>query len=604
MTGEIAFTLAVLAVAIALFVWDRLSVDLVALLSLLALTLSGILTASEAMSGFGNSAVVTIGAVFVVSSGLLRTGAADRIGEVFIRFGAGSEARLVLIVMLGVSLISAFIYNAPATAVLMPAVVIAARKSKIAPSKLLIPLSFGSLLGGNLTLIGAAPNLIISHAFEAQGLPPFRIFDPLAMGAIFSLTGIAFMTVVGRHLLPSRDPIQEDSRVTDPDELVALYCLNERWQRLRVLPDSPLVGQSSEGACLGGRYGITLLGVERAGRPPRPARPDERLLADDVLLVQGHDHDIEALAQNYRLEILYEIQNDQQLIGECPLEGLTLAEVALSPRSALEGKTIGELGFRQRYGLEVLGVWRGDRPYRSHLTDFRLQIGDALLLRGPCEQVEQLRRSSDFLVLSGVPTAVQHPEKATLAVLILLASLGMAIAGILPLAVAALLAAVLMVLTGCLSAEEAYRDVNWKILVMLGGILAIGTAMEKTGAALFVATNVIGPVAALGSIPTIAVIFLAAMFLSVTTSNLAAAVIMSPLALNVAANLGCNPRTLLMAVMLGVSTAFVTPFAHQANLVVMGPGNYRFNDYVKVGALLSLVLFLVTLAALPIIWPL
>ena len=604
MTGEIAFTLAVLVIAIALFVWDRLSVDLVALLSLLALTLSGILTTSEAMSGFGNSAIVTIGAVFVISSGLLRTGAADRMGEVFLRLGADSEGRLVLIVMLGVSLVSAFIYNAPATAVLMPAVVVTARKSKIAPSKLLIPLSFGSLLGGNLTLIGAAPNLVISHALETHGLPPFRIFDPLAMGAIFTLSGIAFMTIVGRRLLPSRDPIQEDSRVTAPDELVALYCLNERWQRLRVPPNSPLAGQTPEAANLAGRYGVTVLGLERAGRPSRPARPDETLQVGDVLLVQGHDHDIEALAQDYKLEIVYEIQNDQQLIGECPLEGLTLAEAALSPRSSLEGKTIGELDFRQRYGLEVLGVWRGDRPYRSHLADFRLKIGDALLRRGPCEQIERLRQSSDFLVLSGVPIAAQHPEKAMLSVIILLASLGAAIAGILPLATAALLGAVLMVISGCLSPEEAYRDINWKILVMLGGMLAIGAAMQKTGAALFVARNLIGPVADLGPIAMIAVIFLASTFLSVTTSNLAAAVIMSPLALNVAASSGGNPRTLLMAVMLGVSTAFVTPFAHQANLVVMGPGNYRFNDYVKVGALLSLVLFLVTLATLPIIWPL
>lgn len=330
----------------------------------------------------------------------------------------------------------------------------------------------------------------------------------------------------------------------------------------------------------------------------------ERIQAGDVLLVQGHDHDVEALAQASKLEILRSAQNNAEGAGRCPLEGQALVEVALAPRADLEDKTIGEIDFRQRYGMEVLGVWRGDRPYRSHLAGFKLKIGDALLLRGPCEQIDRLRTSLDFLVLSGTPTTAQRPEKATLSLVILVACLGAVVAGLAPLVTASLLAAILMVLTGCLSSEEVYRDVNWKVLVMLGGTLALGAAMQKTGAALFIAHNLIQPVADLGSMPMLAVIFLVSMCLSITTSNLAAGVLMSPLALNVAASLGCSPYTLLMAVLMGVSTAFVTPFAHQANLIVMGPGNYRFNDYVKVGTLLSIVLFIVMLITLPIIWPL
>ena len=598
------FTLAVLVVTITLFVWDKLGVDLVALMCLLTLTLSGILTVSEALDGFGNSAVLTIGAIFVVSSALLRTGAADRMGDVFLRLGAGSEARLVLVIMIGVSIVSAFIYNAPATAVLMPAVIVTARRLKMAPSRLLIPLSYGALLGGTMTLIGAAPNLVISQSLETHNLPPFDIFDPLVMGLIFTIAGTTFMVMVGRHLLPSRDPIQEDSHVADSDELVSLYCLTERWHRLHVQPISEIVGCTLAETCLGCNYGVAVLGIERAGQPCRPIGMGEKIQVDDVLLVQGHDHDVETLAQTSKLEILHAAQGDTNGPVACPLEGQALAEVTLAPRTDLEDKTIGEIDFRQRYGMEVLGVWRGDRPYRSHLADFKLKIGDALLLRGPCEQIDRLRKNSDFLVLSGPPTIAQRPEKATLSIAILIASLGAVVAGVLPLVTASLLAAVLMVLTGCLSPEEVYRDVNWKILVMLGGTLALGAAMQKTGAALFIAQNLIQPVADLGSMPMLATIFLVSMLLSITTSNLAAGVLMSPLALNVAASLGCSPYTLLMAVLMGVSTAFVTPFAHQANLVVMGPGNYHFNDYVKVGALLSIVLFVVVLITLPIVWPL
>ena len=598
MTAEIAYTLFILIVTIALFVWDRLGVDLVAMICLLALTLPGILTPSEALAGFSSSAVITIAAIFVVSSALLRTGAADRMGDLFLKLGAGNPLRLLIVIMLGVSFISAFMYNAPATAVLMPAVIVTARRAQLAPSRLLIPLSYGAVLGGTMTLIGATPNLVISQALESHGLAQFHIFDPLVMGLIFTLSGITFMALVGRHLLPNRDAIQENGHDRSPAELISLYCLAERWHRLQIGLGSRLVGKTLQQACLGCDYGIAVLGLERNGQTQRPVDPHATLHAGDVLFAQGHDHDVEALAADWGLDYL------REQLPDWSAAELVLAEVTLAPRSELQEKTIGEIDFRNRYGCEVLGIWRGDRAYRSHLTDFSLRMGDALLLRGSCQQLEKLNHDPNLLVLTGIPTASKNPTKAVLSLAILGLCLATVLAGVLPLSIASALAAVLIVLTGCLQLNEVYRDINWKVIVMLGGTIALGAAMQKTGAALFIATNLIEPIAVLGDMPLLAILFAVSTLLSVTTSNLAAGVLMSPLALNVALSLGYSPYALLMAVMMGVSAAFVTPFAHQANLIVMGPGNYRFNDYVKVGSLLTLVVFIATLITLPLVWPL
>jgi di/tricarboxylate transporter len=597
-TSQIALTLAIFAIAIGLFLWDRWPVDIVATLCLLALTLSGLLTVPEALAGFGNSAVVSIGAIFVVSGAISRTGLADRMGNVFVRFGGASEARLVVVVMIGVCALSAFMYNAPATAVLLPAVMVTARRSGVSPSRLLIPLCSGALLGGTMTLIGAAPNLVVSQALETAGLPPFRVFDFLPMGMLISTGGILFMVLVGRRLLPDRDPVWGNGRAERPEELVALYNLRERWHRVRISDSSRLNNLSLTDACLSCEFGIIVLGLERAGRIYGTIRSDERLTAGDVLLLQGHDHDVAAAATDWGAEYLHDEQ------PAWALSDLAVAEATLAPRSNLEGKTIAEIQFRQRYSLEVLGIWRGDRAFRSHLAGVRLQIGDAILLQGPGRPLDQLRRDPDFLVLTGDVATGRRSSKGPLALAIIAVCLGLVILGVFSIAIGALLAAALMVVTGCLLPQEVYRDVDWRVLIMLGGTLALGAAMQKTGAAPWLAQNLIEPVASLGTVPLMAALFLTSSLLSIATSNVAAAVLMSPLALNVAARLHYQPRALLMIVLLGVSTAFVTPFAHQANLIVMGPGNYRFMDYVKVGALLSLLVFAITVVALPFVWPL
>ncbi len=598
MTPQIAFTLALFVAVIGLFLWDRWPVDVVATACLLTLALSGVLTLPEALAGFSNAAVVSVGAIFVVSSAITHTGLADRMGGLFLRFGGRSETQLVIVVMVGVGALSAFMYNAPTTAVLMPAVVVTARRAHISPSRLLMPLCFGALMGGMMTLIGAAPNLVVSQALETAGLPPFHVFDFLPMGLIIAAAGITFMVLVGRRLLPDRDPVWGNGRAERPEELVDLYSLRERWHRLRIADSSRLNGLTLTEACINCEFGIIVLGLERGGRIFGTLRSDERLAAGDVLLLQGHDHDVEAAATAWGAEYL----RDEQ--PAWALSDLAVVEATLAPRSGLEGKSIADIRFRQRYGIEVLGVWRGDRAFRSHLADVQLQIGDALLLQGPGRQIDQLRRDPDFLILTGEGATGRRYAKGPLALAIVAACLGLVIFGVLPIAIGALLAAALMVFTGCLLPQEVYRDVNWRVLIMLGGTIALGTAMQKTGAAPWIAQTLIEPVAQLGPVPLLAALFLTSSLLSISTSNVAAAVLMSPLALHVATRLHYQPRALLMTVLLGVSTAFITPFAHQANLIVMGPGNYRFVDYVKVGALLTVVVFVVTMVALPVIWPL
>ncbi|HID86267.1 MAG TPA: SLC13 family permease [Anaerolineae bacterium] len=602
MTIEIALVLAILVGAIILFVTEWLRMDLVALLVLLILTLTGLVTPTQAFSGFSSPAVLTVGAIFVVSNGLLRTGVANAIGDRILRLAGTSEVWLIVTIMATVGLMSSVMNNIGATAVLLPVVISIARQTKISPSKLLIPLSTGSLLGGVATLIGTPPNILVADMMQQRGLVPFSFFDFTPLGLLGLGAGIAFMVLVGRHLLPDR-PL-EDKLVTLQAlqrQIAELYQLRERLFEMRVLPHSPLVGKTIAESHFGQRLGLTILGIIRNREPKLAPSKEERLLADDLLLVEGKVEDVLDAQRAQGVEVEREVPLD---IQDLQSEEIGVVEAVLSPRSSLVGRTLAGINFRDRFGLTVLAIWREGRPRRTGLANLPLRFGDALLLQGPWDKIRLLQSDPDFVILGAREPERVRTKRAPLAVAILLLTLAPVVLGWLPIATAGLMGACLMVLLRCLTMEEAMESIDWPSILLIAGMLPLGTAMQMTGAARFLADLVVEAVGHQGPFALLTGLFIFTALLAEIMPNPAMAVLIVPIAIGAAQGTGINPRALLMAVTIAINRGSITPMSHPAHALVMGPGNYHFPDYFKVGLPLTLVIMVVTLLALPFFFPL
>lgn len=778
MTIDIAIVLIILVAAIIMFVTERIRVDIVALMVLVSLALTRLITPAEALSGFANLAVVTVWAVLILSAGLARTGVASIIGRPVLKLGGGSEARLIALIMILVGVLSGFMNDIGVAALMLPVVVDIARRTGRPPSRLLMPLAFAALLGGLNTLIGTPPNILVSEALRQYGVEPFRMFDYTPTGIVVMVAGIAFMVLVGRHLLPSRDikelpendqetpgeffgllerlfvirlpddslldgmslaqsrlgaavglnvlailradqnrlapdpatilrsgdrllvegrpdrltemqgshtlileddqletkqllsaeidmaeveltpqsslpgktleqidfrnrfgvvvlairrgsgvvrtnleklPLQRgdvllvqglterlealreepEMKVSHPEDL-ALYHLEERLTAMRLPPDSTLVGKALNESRLGDAFGLGVMGIIRNGTRHLIPEPEEKLAAGDLLLIKGRPEDL------LTLEGLHSLEMDEQAppaLSELESEHVGLAEIALSPRTTLTGKTLRQIHFREKYGLSVLAVWREGRAYRSNLRDMALRFGDALLLYGPRERLRMLGQEPDFLVLTEAAQEAPRLNKAPIALLIMAAVLVPVILDLAPIAIAAIAGIILMILTGCLTMEEAYQSIEWKAIFLIAGMLPLGIAMEQTGAASFLAEGMVGLVGGLGPVAVMAGLFILAALASQVMPNPAVAVLLAPIAFNTANDLGISPYPLMMAVAVSASAAFLSPVGHSANILVMGPGGYRFADYTKVGIPLTLVVLLIVLVAVPIFWP-
>jgi di/tricarboxylate transporter len=778
MTPEIALVLAILAAAIIMFITERIRVDVVALMVLVSLALTGLVTPAEALSGFANLAVVTVGAVLILSNGLARTGVAGMIGRQVLRLAGTSEVRLIALIMLLVGVLSGFMNDIGVAALMLPVVVDIARRTGRPPSRLLMPLAFAALLGGLNTLIGTPPNILISEALRQYGLEPFHMFDYTPTGVVVMLAGIAFMVLVGRHLLPSRDikdlpehdqvapgeifglherlfviRLPDDSVLADkslaqsrlgaalalnvlailrpdqnrlapdpsallrpgdrllvegrPDRLDELcgkcfllveddhlaverllsveidlaevklspqssfpgqtleqidfrrrfgvvvlairrgggvvrtnleklalqrddillvqgtreqldalqaeseflpvsvgpvkeYHLEERLVAMRVPEDSTLVNNTLIESRLGDAFGLGVMGIVREGTTHLMPDAEERLAAGDLLLVKVRPEDLLTLEGLQSLEIDHQAPPG---LSELESEHVGLVEVALSPRTTLAGKTLRQIHFRYKYGLSVLAVWRQGRAYRTNLRDMALRYGDALLLYGRRDRLKVLGAEPDFLVLTEEAQEAPRSQKAPLALAIMAAVLLPVILGWLPIPVTAVAGVVLMVLTNCLTMDEAYQAIEWKAVFLIAGMLPLGIAMEQTGAASFLAEGMVGLVGGLGPLAVMAGLFILAALASQVMPNAAVAVLLAPIALNTASDLAISPYPLMMAVAVSASAAFLSPVGHSANVLVMGPGGYRFADYTKVGIPLTLVVLLVVLVTVPLIWP-
>jgi di/tricarboxylate transporter len=783
-TPDIVLIFSILAVAVVLLITEWIPMEVTALLSLGAVALTGLVSPVEALSGFSNPAVVTVWAVFILSGGLTRTGVANVIGNFVLRLAGSSETRMIVVIMVTAGVMSAIMNNVAVAALMLPVVMDIARHTGIAPSRLLMPLAYGSLLGGLTTQIGTPPNILVSDALRDEGLQSFTFFDFTPVGLIIMFSGIAFMVLIGRHLLPQRDVVKESSEekkvdrgaqydlqeglfniripadsilakktlaesrigsalgwnvisiirkdqsrqvpgpvvtlqagdrltvegrienlnelknwrqliveeggieINEPysadikiseivlpgnsrfigktlnaigfrerfganvlairrndaiqrtnlqdkplergdmlliaghherleefksmsafdrfryisrSELTDVYHLHERLMVMQVPPDSGLIGKSLKETRLGDALGSRVLGILRGNDPSIMPEPWETLQESDRLVVEGRLSDFEILQGLENLEI---DRRTRPEINELVSGNIVLEEAILSPHTTLVGKTLRQLNFRDKYGLSVLAIWRRGQAYRSKLRDTELHFGDALLLLGPREKLQMLGREPDFIVLTETAQEELRLEKMKISMLIMAGILLPVIIGWVPIYIAAVVGAALMVLSGCLTMEEAYRQIEWKAVFLIAGMLPMGVALDQTEAAKLIAEGVVALVGPFGPhavmLGLVALTFLATCF--VPTAALV--VLMAPIVLSTSTNIGLSPYAFMMAIAMAASASFMTPVSHPANILVMGPGGYRFMDYIKIGGLLTLVIMAIIILVLPVFWPL
>ncbi|MCL7454451.1 MAG: SLC13 family permease [Anaerolineae bacterium] len=602
MTGDIALMLAILAISVLLFIVDWLRVDVVALLVLLALIVTGLVTPTEAFAGFSSPAVVTVWAIFIVSGGLLHTGVANLVADRLLQIAGTRITRLTGLLMTTVGLMSGVMNNVGATAVLLPSVVSMSRRVRINPSRLLLPLAYGSLLGGMTTLIGTPPNILVSDALRTAGLQPFSLLDFAPVGLVALVAGVVYMVLVGSRLLPDRSPAERLAEVAGPDvDIIDLYRLGERLFRARIPYGSVLIGETLAESGLRQDFELSVIGIERGGESRLAPTRDFILRRGDVLLIEGMVDNLVWAEATGRLEVQPEVG-----VADKDLQSgaIGVAEVLLSPHSRLVGKTLSDIQFREKYNLSVLAILRDGRPRRTGLAELPLRFGDTLLVQGPRHSFRILQREPDFVVLgdSGEAPAIRS-GKAPLAAGLVLLMLVLVIPGWLPIMAAALLAGVLMVITGCLTMDEAYQAIEWKAVFLVAGTLPLGIAMENTGTAEYLASLMVDAVGGLGPMAVLVGFYILTNLLTQFMSNAASTVLIAPIAIGAARQIGGDPRTLLMCVAVAASAGFLTPVAHQSNVLVMGPGGYRFGDYLKMGLPLDLITLAVVVIVLPLVFP-
>ena len=783
MTGDIALVLGILAISLVLFVSEIIRMDVVALMVLGALAITGLVGADDAFAGFSNSAVITVWAMFILSEGLTRTGIADIIGRQVMRIAGRREISMIVVIMMTGAVLSAFMNNIGVAALMLPVVVEVARRTRIPASRLLMPLAYSTLLGGLMTLIGTPPNLLISESLERGGYEPFKLFDFTPMGAGIMFVGVLFIALFGRLLLPARKA--ERDRGISQRNLRARYKLHERTFMMRIPYNSVLVGKTlaesrigqstgliilalmrdgrseplpgrqtllrggdgilvqgrvdqfrelrrlsdlviereapvlksmvaekvryaeatlAEGSNLVGellrdagfrsRFDVAVVGVHRRGgyrltnlaylplragdrillqgevdaveqlerfsdfgnvevfsadtlsarypsderlfvvRLPKDSaladvtlaksrltdafdfrvvsvfrdgqlkvmpRGDEVLLQGDLLLIEGQPGDLDVLRGFQELKIDERVPAN---LGAFESERLTLLDATLDPRSRLAGKTVGELNFRERYGIELAGIEREGDAVSSDLARERLQIGDALLLLGPRDRLQLLATDSDFLTLTPLGQEPPDTRRAPLAAAIMAGVVLSVMLGYAPISVAAVVGGTIMVLTRCLSMEQAYRAIDWRAIFLIAGMLPLGTAMQDTGAATYLADQVMALLGDAGPWPVIMGLYILTAMATMIIPTAALVVLMSPIVLSAMSDMGLAPETAMMAVAMAASASFTSPISHPANILVMGPGGYRFVDYLKVGVPLTIVVFITVMVLLPIFWPL
>lgn len=599
------FVFALILVAIILFFSGRVRLDLTAAFVILALALSGVVTPSEAIAGFGDPLVMMIAGLFVIGEGLHRTGVAAWVGQRIATIGRGSEWHLILLLMPTVAILSAFMSSTGVVAIFIPVVISMARSAGLAARRLLLPLAFASLIGGMLTLIGTPPNLAVSRALVDAGMEGFGFFDFAPIGGAILLVGIVYMLTLGRRLLPGGKVAEGELARRSLHDMAEEYGITEGLHRLQVRTGSLLCDMTVGEVGLRRNFAITVMAVERHGALLTALKPvliGTRLRQGDELYVVAPQALIDRHADYLGLSDLgFPSGLRRRLQGQ-----FGMAEALVVPGSPLVGKTVREGNFRNRQGLTVLSIRRADQPMALDFDQTRMEAGDMMLLAGPWEALEQMNGPRRDLALLELPQEIVertwHGNQAPWAVLV---TFGMLIVMTLQLTsnlVAVMLGAFAMIATRCVSMDEAYRSMNWQSLVLIAGMLPLARALEVTGGSGMMVTSLAGFFHDMGPRAVLGGLFLLTSLFSQFISNTATTVLIAPIALNLALDMGLSPAPFLMTVAIAASTAFATPVASPVNTLILGPGNYRFSDFLKIGVPLQVLALIVTLVMVPLIF--
>lgn len=622
-------TFIILAATILLFVFSKLRPDLVAVLSLLALYLSGILTTQQALAGFADSTVILVAALFVVGESLSRTGITAWLGEQFIHRAGQSENRLLFLLMLGTALVGTVISNTGTVAMLLPAAVAAAWRIGSIPSRFLMPMAFVASLGGLLTLIGSPTNIVVSDSLTAAGFEPFGFFEFSKIGLPLLVGGMVMLRFITPRRLTDRPagarPVDLQATMS---QVADSYGLSSRLFVLPVPPQSDADGKTLRELALGKSYAVTVLRIERplavAGERQGLLRPllsrhgleaddeltfptaDTRIQAGDNLLVKGTPDSVARAGVALHTSPLAVAADGGSLADFMLSQEVGLAEVLIAPRSQYEGQTLVQSDIATKYSVNVLSVLRGDHLVPRQTT--RLELGDLMLVRGKWEDIERLREDIADFVVVGDPQAVARQvvgfnRQSLVAVAALVVMVVLMVTSIVPAVMAALIAAVIAILGGAVTVDGAYRAINWSTVVLIAAMLPMGTAMQVTGGAEFLANGLVQTLGQYGPLAVLAGVFLLTTLLGQVMSNTATVVLIAPVVLQTAQQLQVSPYPLMMATAVAASAAFLTPIATPPNMLVYAPGGYHFSDYARLGVPLLLLVFTISLILIPIIWP-
>lgn len=579
-----------LLLTLILFIVGKWRYDVVALLALLTVVLTGLIPIDRAFTGFSNPAVVTVAAVLVLSRGLQNSGIVDVIGQNLSRLKGGITIQLAALTGI-VAVLSAFMNNVGALALLLPVTIQLARKKGISPSIFLMPIAFASLLGGMTTLIGTPPNIIVATFRQQAGVEPFRMFDFTPVGIGVAIAGLVFIVLVGWRLIPTRRGQAESNE---------LFEIEQYLTEVRISGESSLVDKRLSELNTIAETRVTVVGLVRDGERRMAPGAQTKFRIKDILIISADTENLENLISNTKVELV-----GSEPIGVADLESdeVGLLEAVITPNSLMVGGTAVSLNLRARYGINLLAVSRQGARLSTRLDRIRLRMGDVLLLQGYNATLREVLATLGCLPLAQRSLRIGQPRRILLSLAIFGIALLVAAAGILPAQVAFVAAVVAMVIARLINLRDAYESIDWPIIILLGAMIPVGEALDSTGGAQLIADGLLKLGENMPAVITLAVILIGTMFLSDLVNNAAAVVLMAPIGINLASGLGVSVDPFLMAITIGASCAFLTPIGHQSNTLVMGPGGYKFGDYWRMGLLLEVIVVLVAIPLILIFWP-
>jgi len=607
MNGELIWVLCLLAVAVLLFATGKVRMDAVALLVIVAFVLSGTLSLSEAFSGFSDPNVILIAALFIIGDGLVRTGVATSMGSWLVKVAGNSEIKMLVFLMLTVAGLGAFMSSTGVVAIFIPVVLSVCMRMNTSPSRLMMPLSFAGLISGMMTLVATPPNLVINSELLREGLDGFSFFSVTPIGLVVLVLGIGYMLLM-RFMLPgNEDALKTDKRRTFRD-LIKEYRLNGRARRLAIRPGSPLIGQRLDDLKLREKYGANVIGVERWRRFRRVivnVNGVSEFHARDVLLIDMSSADVD-LRQFCSEQLLEPMVLRGEYFSDQALD-VGMAEVSLIPDSELVGKTVREMEFRSRFGLNVVGMKRDGKAVEGSVVDVAIELGDILLVVGNWKQIALLSQRGRDVVVHNMPIEVNDASpahsQAPHAIFCLVLMVALMLTDEIPNPIAAIIACLLMGKFRCINAESAYKAIHWPSIILIVGMMPFAHALQKTGGVDLVVKGLMEVGGGQGPYLMLVCLFVMCATIGLFISNTATAVLMAPIALAAAKSMGVSPYPFAMMVAMAASAAFMTPVSSPVNSLVLGPGKYTFSDFVKIGVPFTVLVMAVCVVLIPVLFP-